>query len=77
MANATYLSFFHTHAQKKDITLFDSKSTSIPSLIIQHVYTLKKEHCIHGRNGTMLKDDTFGAGVENASFHNFVNGELL
>ena len=24
-----------------------------------------------------LKDDTLGAWVENASFHNFVNGELL
>ena len=32
---------FRAHAQKEDITLFDSKSTSIHSLIIQHVYTLK------------------------------------
>ena len=77
MANVTYLTFSHTHAQKEDITLFDSKSTSIHSLIIQHVYTLKKWHCIHGQNGTRLKGDTLGAGVENASFHNFVNGELL
>ena len=29
-------------SQKEDITLFDSKRTSIHSLIIQHVYTLKK-----------------------------------
>ena len=41
MTNVTYLSIFRTHAQKEDITLFDSKSTSIHSLIIQHVYTLK------------------------------------
>ena len=41
MTNVTYLSIFPTHAQKEDITLFDSKSTSIHSLIIQHVYTLK------------------------------------
>ena len=77
MTNVTYLSIFHTHAQKEDITLFDSKSTSIHSLTIQHVYTLKKKYCINGRNGTRLKDDTLGAGVENASFHNFVNGKLL
>ena len=77
MIIATYLSIFRTHAQKEDITLFDSKSTSIHSLIIQHVYNLKKYHCIHGRNGIRLKEDTLGAGVENASFHNFVNGELL
>ena len=64
-------------SQKDDITLFDSKSTSIHSLIIHHVYALKKNYCIHGRNGTRLKDDTLGPGVENASFHNFVNGELL
>ena len=37
-----YVSYiFRTHAQKEDITLFDSKSTSIHSLIIQYVYTLK------------------------------------
>ena len=77
MTNVTYLSIFRTHAQKEVITLFDSKSTSINSLIIQHVYTLKKYHRIHGRNGTRLKDDTLGAGVENANFHNFVYGELL
>ena len=41
MSHVTYLSIFRTHAQKEDITLFDSKSTSIHSLIIQHVYTLK------------------------------------
>ena len=40
--NVTYLSIFRTHAQKEDITLFYSKSTSIHSLIIQHIYTLKK-----------------------------------
>ena len=39
--NVTYLSIFRTHAQKEDITRFDSKSTFIHSLIIQHVYTLK------------------------------------
>ena len=50
---------------------------SINSLIIQNVYIFKKKHCIHGRNGTRLKDDTLGAGVENASFLNFVNGEML
>ena len=74
MTNVTYLSIFRTHAQKEDITLFDSKSTSIHSLIIQHVYTLKKKYYIHGRNGTRLKDGTLalGAGVENESFHNFV-----
>ena len=77
MTNVTYFSIFRTHAQKEDVTLFDSKSTSIHSLIIQHVYTLKNKYCIHGRNGTRLKDDTLGAGVENASFHNFVNGESL
>ena len=71
MTNVKHLSIFHTHAQKKDITLFDSKSTSIHSLIIQHVYTLKKMHCIHGRNGTSLNDDTLGVGVENASFSQF------
>ena len=37
-----YLNILRTHAQKEDITLFDSKSTSIHSLVIQHVYTLKK-----------------------------------
>ena len=42
MTNITYLSIFRTHAQKEDITLFDSKSTSINSLTIQNVYTLKK-----------------------------------
>ena len=77
MTNVMYLSIFRTHAQKEDITLFDSKSTSIHSLIVQHVYTLKKLYCIHGRNGTRLKDDTLGVGVENASFHNFVNNQLL
>ena len=41
MTNVRYLSIFRTHAQKEDITLFDPKSTSIHSLIIQHVYTLK------------------------------------
>ena len=58
------LSIFRTHAQKEDITLFDSKSTSIHSSILQHVYTLKKKHCIHGRNGTRLIDDTLGAGLK-------------
>ena len=77
MTNVTYLSIFPKHAQKEDITLFDSKSTSIHSLIVQHVYTLKKQHCNHGRNGTRLKDDTSGAWAENASFHNFVNGKML
>ena len=77
MTNVTYLSIFRTHAQKEDIALFDSKSTSIHSLIIQHVYTLKKIVLHLWSNGTRLKDDTFGAGMENASFHNFVNGELL
>ena len=42
LTNVTNLRIFPTHAQKEDITLFDSKSTSIHSLIIQHVYTLKK-----------------------------------
>ena len=77
MTNVTYSSIFRTHAQKEDITLFDSKSTSIHSLIIQHIYTLKKYYCIHGRNGIRLKDDTLGAAVENVSFHNFVNVEVL
>ena len=39
MTNVTYFSIFRTHAQEEDITLFDSKSTSIHSFIIQHVYT--------------------------------------
>ena len=77
MTNVTYLSIFRTHAQKDDIKLFDSKSTFIHSLIIQHVYTLKEYYCIHGQNGTRLKNDTLCAGVENANFHNFGNGELL
>ena len=42
MTNVTYLSIFLTYAQKEDIAIFDSKSTSTHSLIIQHVYTLKK-----------------------------------
>ena len=42
MTNITYLSIFRTHALKEIISLFDSESTSIHSLIIQHVYTLKK-----------------------------------
>ena len=42
MTNVTYLSIFRIFVQKEDITLFDSKSTSIHSLIIQHGYTLKK-----------------------------------
>ena len=41
MTNVTYLNIFRTLAQKEDITLFDSNSTSIHSLINQHVYTLK------------------------------------
>ena len=68
MANVTYLTFSHTHAQKELITLFDSKSTSIHSLIIQHVYTLKKWHCIHGQNGTRLKGDTLGCGGRKRKF---------
>ena len=31
-------------SKKEDITLFDSTSTSIHSLIIQHVYALKKKY---------------------------------
>ena len=42
LTNVTYLSIFRTHAQKEDITLFDSNSTSIHSLLIQHVYILIK-----------------------------------
>ena len=58
-------------------SLFDSKSTSIHPLIIQHVYTLKNSTAFMVKNGTRLKDDTLGAGLENASFYNFVNDKLL
>ena len=71
-----YLSIFRTHAQKEDITRFDSKSTSIHYLIIQHVYILKNSTAFMVETAPGLRM-THCVGVENASFHNFVNGELL
>ena len=61
--------------RKKDITLFDSKSASIRSLIIQHVYTLKNSTAfmVETAPGLRMTHEV----PENASFHNFVNGELL
>ena len=82
MTNVTSLSIFRTHAQKEDIKLFDSKNTSIHSLIIQHVYTLKNSTAFMVETAPGLRwsgggGGGGGGGIENASFHSFVNGELL
>ena len=72
MTNVTYLSI----AERRYYT-FWFKEHFYPFLNIFSTFTLWKKNCIHGRNGTRLKDDTLGPGVKKACFHNFVNGELL
>ena len=78
MTNVAILSVLRTHAQKEYHKVFEMKGTyMIDSLALLLFENLQRIYWKSSLNGTQYKYVKWGVGVEDASFHGFVNDESL